>query len=424
MNYKRLFVLFVILLFELRESSLFAAGPILVDTEGTGQPILWRNGIIRYNLEHSSSATLGTLSNIEAVDLVQELLTDWQHVTLNGIETTSITFSEGTSLGSVDTSNINQHFTYCPPDISCPNQSSLPFVTGSAESGESPIIFDSDGSITDLIQGSGASNSILGFAGPRVVENVGGALYITEGQAVLNGKFIDGVRNFSNPEEDIVAYKSVILHELGHFMGVDHTQVNRSSILKYLRGDESEKEGIPTMYPLFIDGEEQLSLHYDDKVAISSLYPANLFSSSFCTLQGTVFRLDGQTELQGVNLVLQSLAAPLTETTSTVSGILYRGSSAGCDGNFGDYTVYGLIPGHDYHLSIEKISRSFTAGSSIEPCDPPQTGFDEKTLEGTFSCSTGGQVITTGTVDSPLIVTTKQLSASASGVQGGCSLVR
>lgn len=111
MNLKRLLILFVILILELRAASLFSAGPILVDTEGSGRPMLWRNGVIHYNLERSSSATLGTLSNAEAIALVQELFTDWQHATLTGVETTSITFSEGASLGSVDTSNIDSNFT-------------------------------------------------------------------------------------------------------------------------------------------------------------------------------------------------------------------------------------------------------------------------------------------------------------------------
>ncbi len=397
-----------------------AAGAVLVDTGGNGQPVLWRNGVVRYNLESGAAATLGTLNNDEAVALVRELFEDWQTAALNGIGTTSVTFVEGASLGSVDTTNVNEHFTYCPPNSRCPNQES-PFITGSAESGESPILFDADGSMTDMLEGVGASHSILGFAGPRVVENVGGRLYITEGQAVLNGKFIDGVRNSGNPETDIDAYKGVVLHELGHFIGLDHTQVNLASVIKYLDDDPSEKEGIPTMFPLYVDGNEQLSLHYDDKVAISSLYPSSGFSNSFCRLEGTVFRSDGTTELQGVNVVLKSVADPILETTSSVSGSLYAGASSGCEGAFGDYTLYGLIPGHQYSLSIEKISRTFIRGSSIEPCDPPQTGFEERTLSGSFSCATAGQVIHTGTTDSSSIVTTKQVVAT-SATSPGCSL--
>lgn len=425
MNLKQPIIIFLFSLsLLLRVPSVLAGGPILVDTNDTGQAVLWQDGIVHYNLESGSEATLGTLSNAEAVALVKELFEDWQNVTLNEVSTTSITFVEGEPLGSIDTTNVNSHFTYCPPHKQCPLNQTTPFNRGSAETGESPILFDADGSMTDMLEGNGASQSILGFAGPRVIESVGGRLYITEGQAVLNGKFIDGIRNSGNPETDINAYKGAIIHELGHFIGLDHTQVNLASVVKYLSDDTSEKEGIPSMFPLYVDGQEQLSLHYDDKVAVSSLYPSAAFISSFCKLEGTVFRLDGTQELQGVNVVLQDISDPIVETTSAVSGALYAGSSNACDGNFGDYTLFGLIPGHQYTLSIEAIRPSFRGGSSIEPCDPPQAGFSAKILTGVFSCDSEGQVITTGTQDSPMIVTTKQVTALTTTSGGGCSLIQ
>ncbi len=416
---------FYIALFLIFSSPLWAGGPILVDTESTGQAVLWQNGVVHYNLENSSSATLGSLSNAEAIALVKELFDDWKNVTLNGVSTVSLTFQEGTGLGSVNTSNLNDHFSYCPHGETCPSESA-PFIVGSARTGESPILFDEDGSMTDAIQGKGASQSILGFAGPRVVERTNGILYITEGQAMLNGKFINGVTSSTDPEVTVSQFKGAILHELGHFMGVDHTQVNLSSVVKYLNGDKSEKNAIPTMLPLFVDGDEQLSLHFDDKVTISALYPSSNFQSSFCTLQGKVFKADGSTELQGVNVVAKNSAAPLLEVTSSVSGSFYTGTSTNCNAAKGDYTLSGLTPGTSYLLSIEVISKAFTGGSSLEPCDPPQSGFDTKTVSGLFSCSSGGQVITIGTEASTRVTSTKSTTSnveSSSDSSGGCSLL-
>lgn len=420
---RRLFALLLFLLFPIQS---YGAGAILVDTSGSGQPVLWQGGIINYNLESGEAGTLGSLSNDEAVTLVRDLFEAWK-VTINGVSTTNLTINEGTSLGSVDSSNMNDHFTYCPASETCSGEAA-PFVVGSARTGESPMLFDTDGALIDLVQGTGASRSILGFAGPRVVERSGGVLFITEGQAILNGRFIDGVSDGGDPEVSIDAFKGAIFHEVGHFMGIDHTQVNLGSVVKHLQGDTSESVGIPTMFPLFVDGTEQLSPHFDDQVAVSMLYPSSDYSSSFCQLQGVILEANGSTELQGVNVIATNPANALVESTSFVSGAHFAGSSSGCAAAEGDYTITGLTPGITYSLSIESISQAFTGGSSIEPCDPAQSGFDDTSVAGLFSCTAAGEVITNGTEATTTVISTKESStANGSGDSGssggGCSLI-
>lgn len=405
-----------------------AAGPILVDTEVTGQPVLWRDGVVRINLESGSEAGLGILTATEAADLVRELFADWQEMTIDGISTAAITLEEGEPLGPVDVSNLDDHFTYCPPGKPCPTENP-PFISGSARTGESPVLFDEDGSITDAIQGKGASLSILGFAGPRVVEREEGILFITEGQAVLNGKFINGVSSVSDPEVAVDEFKGAIFHEIGHMIGLDHTQVNIGSAVKFLKGDDSEVDAIPTMFPLFIDGSAQLTPHFDDAVAVSSLYPASAFHSDFCTLQGTAFRTDGATPLQGVNVIASDVDHPLSHATSFVSGSLFTGAAIDCEEPAGGFTIAGLHPGVRYALSFEPISQVFTGGSSVEPCDPPQDDFEAASVAGTFECAAGGGVITAGSDASTNVITTKAVAvaprppSSSSGSSGGCSLI-
>ncbi|HEX5038478.1 MAG TPA: hypothetical protein VFX30_15090 [bacterium] len=412
----------------LLSSSLWAGGPILVDTDVTGEPVLWRDGIVHINLESGDDATLGGLSNAQAVDLVRELFADWQDVTIDGEKTDDIVLEEGAALGSVDASNLNDHFTYCPPSEFCPTENP-PFISGSARTGESPILFDDDGSITDAIQGKGASISILGFAGPRVVERDGGVLHITEGQAVLNGKFINGVDTLSDPEVAVDEFKGAIFHEIGHLIGLDHTQVNLGSAVKYLKGDTTEADAIPTMFPLFIDGREQFSPHFDDKVAISFLYPTPAFANGFCRIEGTAFRADGKTELQGVNVIAANTGDPLHEDTSFVSGSFYAGPDPDCGVPAGSFVLAGLRPGVSYALNFEPVSQVFTGGSSLEPCDPPQKDFAAEAVPGTFRCASGGEVITAGTEASTDVVTTKAVTVAPpptpqpSAGTGGCSLV-
>ncbi|HSA59694.1 MAG TPA: hypothetical protein VLJ37_08425 [bacterium] len=417
------FILILVLPLPLR-----AAGPILVDTEVTGLPVLWKDGVVHVNLESGADATLGTLSNAEAVALVRELFDDWTVTAIGGVATADVNFAEGETLGSVDASNLNDYFTYCPPGKACPTEDP-PFVSGSARTGQSPILFDDDGSITDAIQGKGASLSILGFAGPRVVEREDGILTITEGQAVLNGKFINGTDAAADPEVPVEDFKGAIFHEIGHMIGLDHTQVNLGSAVKYLKGDQSESEAIPTMFPLFIDGAAQLTPHFDDRVAISSLYPATAFDAGFCRIDGTAFRADGTTELQGVNVIAANEADPLSESTSFVSGSLYTGTSPDCDAAAGGFVIAGLRPDVSYTLKFEPISQAFTGGSSIEPCDPPQKDFEAAALPGVFRCAAGGETITVGSESTTDVVTTKAVAVSppsppaSSGDGGGCALV-
>ncbi|MBI1910296.1 MAG: hypothetical protein HYS22_09025 [Deltaproteobacteria bacterium] len=425
-------VLFLLFLFS--SPGAWGAGPILVDVDNTGQAVVFKDGSVTYNPETSNgdaaAGKLGRLSNAEALALVDELFKDWKNITLNGTNTVSLNFTAGTGLGNVDEKNVNNHFAYCPPTSLCPDENS-PFILGSARSGQNPILFDEDGKITDLIQGQGSSNDILGFAGPRVVQQVGGTLYITEAQAVLNGKWIDcpagAAKNdpCRTPEEEIDAFKGAIFHELGHFLGLDHVDVNDRSALKAAGGDMSEASAIATMYPLYIDGKEQLTPHYDDKVSASMLYPTVDFANAFCTIQGKVFESNGTTELQGVNVVARNIENSLEETITFVSGAFYKGSFTDCDAKQGDYYLKGIIPGKQYSLEIEKVNATFTGGSSVEPCDPPASGFDNQTISGTFSCAKAGEVVTGGSVTTTTIVTTKSSSKTPSDDEegGGCSLI-
>ncbi len=405
-----------------------AAGPILVDTEVTGLSVLWKDGVVRVNLESGAGGTLGSLSNDEAVALVRGFFEDWSATGIDGLATAAVVFQEGAPLGSVDGSNLDDHFTYCPPGKSCPAEDP-PFVSGSARTGQSPILFDDDGSITDAIQGKGASLSILGFAGPRVVEREDGVLYITEGQAVLNGKFINGVSEPADPEVPVEEFSGAIFHELGHLIGLDHTQVNLGSVVKHLKGDASEAEAIPTMFPLFIDGAAQLTPHYDDQVAISSLYPSPAFGSNFCRIEGTAFRADGATELQGVNVIAANGSDPLAESTSFVSGSFFTGAFPDCDAPAGEFVIAGLKPDVSYTLQFEPISQAFTGGSSVEPCDPPQKDFEAEVLPGVFRCSSKGETITVGSEATTDVVTTKAVAVAPppppppSEGSGGCSLI-
>ena len=157
---------------------------------------------------------------------------------------------------------------------------------------------------------------MIGFAGPTffaeganpavaVGQPIPAGARIVEGFAFLNGKFIDGISAPDNPEVGAQIFQAAILHELGHFSGLDHTQIHALNGFERADGtrvgDATQTE---TMYP-FIGRSEQSTLAMDDRVALSRLYPTSAFAASPGCISGRIVRSDGQ-PMTGANVVAVS----------------------------------------------------------------------------------------------------------------------
>lgn len=335
-------------------SSLFAGGALVVN--GKGEPLRW-NSPIAYTPDQG---TLGTLNNASAVALVSSLFQVWQDV-----PTSSITFTQAGLLSA---------------DVTAMNFSNFIGV----EDGISPIIFDADGSLTDAIIGAGAKSTILGFAGPEFGTFVPPVL--TEGFAVLNGYFIDGVSQPSNPELTINQFKGVFVHEFGHFCNLDHSQINLDVATDGVENSD-DLNALPTMFPTIFtltQAEGAQTPHADDVAWISTLYPETVnnpptripFATTTGTISGSIFEPDGTTLFQGANVIARNEAAPLIDAVSNVSGAFYFPANPGAPppaGLKGSYKTPGLTAGASYTVEVEQIDPGFTGGSSVGPVDPPAT---------------------------------------------------
>src|SRR5262249_1932304 len=168
----------------------FAGGPLSVCN---GVPTKYAGGgTVTLNYDQG---TLGTRTKAQADAIVTNAVSLWTNV-----GTATVTLARGADL---------------PVDVNVTNYS--PFLGSSnvVADGLNPVVYDTDGSIVDRIFGTGARNSVLGFAGSGG-QNFGSYCQYTEGQAVISGYL----------SVSDVTMTTVFAHEVGHLIGMDHTQID------------------------------------------------------------------------------------------------------------------------------------------------------------------------------------------------------
>jgi len=317
------------------------AGPLI--TNGAGQPLVWSTLPIPYNPD---AGTLGVLDNASARQFVSDRFATW-----SAVSTSNISFTDAGQL---------------PTDVTAAN---VGLYLGICDDHLNPIIFDTDGSIIRALLGPGNENFVLGAAGPDCGTYV--PPVISEASAILNGRFIDGTSSTSNPEISLEAFAGVFTHEFGHYVGLDHSQINFAEAAD---GNSANDNTIATMFPILINGAEQAILNLDDEVALSMLYPAPSFFASTGSIQGAILRVDAATPFQGAYVIARSVNNPRLQAVGIASGFLFNPTAIGgppAPNLRGYYELDGLAPGTDYTVEIEAIYPGFTGGSSVGPIDPP-----------------------------------------------------
>lgn len=253
---------------------------------------------------------LGTRTKALADALITGAISVW-----HSIATTSVTLARGTDL---------------PVDVTSANYTT--YYQNSSD-GLNPVIYDTDGSIIDLIYGAGAKDHVVGFGGSTYSILATHCEYL-EGQAVINGSI-----SVSDTSMQVV-----VAHEIGHLIGMDHAQLNTNQGLS--------NANFPLMYP--IASRASLSLHEDDAAAVSALYPAPSLNSAYGQLSGTFTQASG-TPILGANIWAREINT--RKVYSVVSDYLMQGT--------GYFKL--LLPAGTYDLHAEAILKQFTGGSSIGP---------------------------------------------------------
>lgn len=324
-----------------------AGGPFL--TTRTGRAFVWN--VARPIVYTPDQGPLGPLTNDQAVALTQEIFAVWA-----SIPTTTIRFQPSGQLLTTDVTGNNV-------------MSVLDDLVEDCRIGRgcvNPVIFDSDGSVTDALLGIGSRRRVAGFAGPRLLSS----LRILQGTVTINGLF-------ANQRDRL---RGIMVHEVGHFAGLDHTQINLDAVFD---GDPSNDDTVPTMIPVFASNfrvETWAAPKIDDIAAISTLYPTTSFARTTGTIRGRILYPDG-VGFMGANVIARKVDDPRRIAVSSVSGFQHIGTISdkefdlryrGSDNPdlLGFYEIRGLPPG-EYTVEIEELDGSFTGGSSVGPLDPP-----------------------------------------------------
>jgi hypothetical protein len=392
-------------------SSAYAGGPLSVAPDGT--PSAW-NGTVTLNPEAGGCGT--SHSHDTLVSRVNEYATRWADVT-------GADFVMHVVDGSI------------PVDVTSSNYKNY-WVSSSGDPGLSdginPVIFDEDGSIvTDLFKSSTAKYTILGAATPSGYED-STFHTITDGEFVINcrcqagsgfdcdGTFTDAALNFT------------LLHETGHLINLDHTQVNQAiadtipsssalAMLGFSSGDEYcaanpsvNCDAIPSMYAVAKAPTYQQTLSRDDEVAFLNLYGSSLYTSTTFSVSGSLTDASGN-PLRCADI--QATTDNPADTISVISGALAPAQNlnaaqeiaagestdtadAGeCLSHCGDFVLKGLDPNKTYTITVKPIDSLWAAhaGSTIGPCNQNLNSITTKII-GENVNSSGGQIIAMGTI--------------------------
>lgn len=434
-------ILITLLLVILFPSLSMAGGPFVVNDEGIAAT--WDNSSdIEYNPE---SGRCATFSNGAMLIKIATNIGFWADIT-----DVAITFDGVTGLvGSVDSSNYEDFFVDSRTD---------PGLTD----GLNPVIFDDDGEIIADLFGTSAKFFVLGFAGPDGFQD--NFATIVDGQAFFNCFCLAG-----NPEDvggDCASNGVVfteddldftMMHEFGHFLGFDHTQVNQDIAegscdtgdsdalvkagVKFVGGGDCD--AIPSMYPESVDPADQITPMRDDEVIALTLYGNSTWEDDLCEITGALVDKDGD-QLRCADV--QAIATDPEDTSAVESGgfapqddeneDLDSADSGECLSDCGDFALKGLDPSLPYTVTVLPISSAWTvsSGSSIGPCgiDQPSGIVEEEIF--TVNDPTDADTIDCGAGESKSIgsfVTTSSggvtprgggSSGGSDGSSRGCSL--
>ena len=157
-------------------------------------------------------------------------------------------------------------------------------------------------------------------------------------------------------------FKSTILHEFAHMVGLDHSQGGQiDEYEKFANGENSpdlDLNTFPIMFP--ISANPTLNLQKDDISSINIAYPKNQIVNNSGTITGSL--INGNQAVIGANVIAYNINNPLQQIVTSASDVDGLGQ--------GNFVLPYLSPG-SYIIKVEPIAAGFTSGSSVGLHNPP-----------------------------------------------------
>ena len=322
-----------------------AGGPLLIFDPATQTPYRYPVGAVNV---YTDSGPCGFLTNTQADFLSTNAMNEWVNV--------PTAYFSVLMAGKIKLNNV-------ATDITDANAGQVLGLFGESTApngGGIFVVYDTDGSICANF--FGFPPGVLGVATPEFAQT--GTPNITESWVVVNGSAIDPDDTSPYPG---ATFRGVFTHEIGHCIGLSHTQVNGAALFFSDNvgpsgcsplGFPPDVSEVETMYP-FIDPTPGSSALYaatvdqlDDVAALSDVYATGGWPTTAGTISGTIYLPDGTTQVTGVNVIARKLSDPTGHAVSALSGDYTQGE-LGPDGRF---KLHGLTPGSEYLLYVDAIN--------------------------------------------------------------------
>lgn len=226
-------------------------------------------------------------------------------------------------------------------------------------------IIDNTGTAIDNLFGSGGSDNILGIGGPTFARVTANALQIIESKLIVNGTFFTSETQTSEENQTDAALRNAatitIIHELGHTVGLDHTQITDGDFSNSDGESNANAASLPVMFPTLFDFNNQSpTLKADDQSSIANGYrQGNRFRNNYGIIRGRIKNGSGRRAgLTGFVVVAYDPADPLNTAVASPADI--RGRENGLFS-----IAFPTTGSTTVALRIARIGGTFTGASSI-----------------------------------------------------------
>ncbi len=295
------------------------------DAAARGKPVTWANGAIVYYTDQGDLSP--ALPNAQADALVADAFSRW-----TSVATAALTATRGGALAE-DVSGSNVSAGSLPLDVQ-PTATDKPIA----------IVYDADGSVTDVFFGAGAHSDCIQRSSFGLPDAYTADGHFAHALIVMNG-------SCAATSTDLPDFRYHFLRAIGRVLGLGWSQLNDNVRTQDPVPTVPQINGYPLMHAFEWTCSGGISnclinpetLRVDDTAAISRLYPVNaqniglfagktIFADSTVRIRGRIlFPGRAAFGMQGVNVIARYVGSNGTASAqfaaTCVSGFLFRGNA-------------------------------------------------------------------------------------------------